>query len=287
MILSSIWKKTSAAKRPVFSVCHCICLSGSCRQQHFRCGLRRPLCVYFGSGIGGITTFELEHSKFLSSGRGAYPTVYPMMIPNIAAGNIAIRRRKRSLRLRRNGLRNQQHRHRRSPACHPPRLCDAVFAGGSDAAITPMGVAGFINIRHSPLPTIPTHPPCPLTGAVPVLSWGRCRGACAGRVRTARRRGAKIYAELPDTAPHATPTTSRRPIRAVRTVPGQSATRSGKPAETAAFTSTPTALARPPTTSRRQNSIKPRWARARPKRCQFNQIHDGSHAGRRTGPWRQ
>ena len=48
--------------------------------------------VYFGSGIGGIETFENNFEKLLTKGpRFVSPYFIPMMIPNMAAGTIAIR----------------------------------------------------------------------------------------------------------------------------------------------------------------------------------------------------
>ena len=48
--------------------------------------------VIFGTGIGGISTFESEHAKLLEKGpRRVSPLFVPMMIGNMAAGMIAIR----------------------------------------------------------------------------------------------------------------------------------------------------------------------------------------------------
>ena len=48
--------------------------------------------VYFGSGIGGIGTFENVYEKMINRGpRSVSPYFIPMMIPNMAAGTIAIR----------------------------------------------------------------------------------------------------------------------------------------------------------------------------------------------------
>lgn len=48
--------------------------------------------VYFGAGIGGIRTFETEHTKLMEKGpRRVSPLFVPMMIANMAAGTIAIR----------------------------------------------------------------------------------------------------------------------------------------------------------------------------------------------------
>jgi 3-oxoacyl-[acyl-carrier-protein] synthase II len=155
--------------------------------------------VYFGSGIGGITTFELEHSKFLSSGpRRISPLFIPMMIPNIAAGNIAIRFGAKgpcvcvvtacatSSTAIGEALRAIRHGY-----------VDAVIAGGSDAAITPMGVAGFINMTALSTSDDPDASSLPFDRRRAGFVMGEGAGALVlEEYEHARRRGAKIYAEL-------------------------------------------------------------------------------------------
>lgn len=105
--------------------------------------------VLFGTGIGGINTFETEHTKLLEKGpRRVSPLFIPMMISNMAAGMIAIRHDCRgtampivtacasgsnaigeAMRLIRHGY------------------ADAVITGGTEAAVTPSAVAGFINMQ--------------------------------------------------------------------------------------------------------------------------------------------
>ena len=107
------------------------------------------LAVYFGAGIGGIGTFETEHEKLREKGpRRVSPLFIPMMIPNMAAGMIAIRHNCQgpampavtacasgsnaigeALRLIRHGY------------------ADAVITGGAEAAICPSAVAGFVNMQ--------------------------------------------------------------------------------------------------------------------------------------------
>lgn len=105
--------------------------------------------VYFGSGIGGIQTFSNEHEKLRTLGpRRVSPYFIPMMIPNMAAGLIAIRF----------GC--------KGPAMPAVTACasgstaigealrvirhgyaDAMIAGGAEASITECGVAGFSNMQ--------------------------------------------------------------------------------------------------------------------------------------------
>ena len=105
--------------------------------------------VYFGSGIGGITTFGNEHTKLLERGpKRVSPYFVPMMIANMAAGMIAIRFNCQNAALPSvtacasgsnaigEAIRAIRHGY-----------CDVAITGGCEAAITPIGVAGFINMQ--------------------------------------------------------------------------------------------------------------------------------------------
>ena len=105
--------------------------------------------VLFGTGIGGIGTFETEHTKLMEKGpRRVSPLFVPMMIGNMASGLIAIRHDCRgpampavtacasgsnaigeAMRLVRHGY------------------ADAVITGGAEASIVPIAVAGFSNMK--------------------------------------------------------------------------------------------------------------------------------------------
>lgn len=105
--------------------------------------------VIFGTGIGGIGTFEREHTKLMERGPRRVSSLFvPMMIGNMASGMIAIRHDCRgpampavtacasgsnaigeAMRLIRHGY------------------ADAVISGGAEAAIIPSSVAGFINMQ--------------------------------------------------------------------------------------------------------------------------------------------
>ena len=105
--------------------------------------------VYFGTGIGGINTLTNEHTKLMNKGPNRVsPYCIPMMIANMAAGEIAIRYNCQgaampavtacasgsnaigeAMRLIRHGY------------------ADAVICGGSDAAVNALGVAGFVNMH--------------------------------------------------------------------------------------------------------------------------------------------
>ncbi len=107
------------------------------------------LGVYVGSGIGGMQTFTQETEKMLSRGPGRVsPFFVPMMIGNMAAGNIAIRFNAQGPCLPvvtacATGT------HAIGEAFHAIKygLADAIIAGGAEAAVTPLAVAGFANMK--------------------------------------------------------------------------------------------------------------------------------------------
>ena len=107
------------------------------------------VAVYFGSGIGGIRTFTEEHNKLLARGpKRVSPYFIPMLIANMAAGMIAIRFNCRGAAMPSvtacasgtNAIGEAMRAIRHGYA-------DAVITGGSEAAITECGVAGFINMQ--------------------------------------------------------------------------------------------------------------------------------------------
>jgi 3-oxoacyl-[acyl-carrier-protein] synthase II len=156
--------------------------------------------VIIGSGIGGLNEFEEQFTSHTQQGPDRIsPFVIPKMIANSAAGNVSIH------------FNLMGHNTVISTACasaahalgdalHSIRggFADAIVAGGSEAAITPMGLGGFIAAR-----AVSHRNSDPSTASRPfdkdrdgfVLSEG------AGIVvleeyEHARKRGANIYAEI-------------------------------------------------------------------------------------------
>ena len=101
--------------------------------------------VVFGSGIGGMDTFEKQHREFIEGGaRKISPFFVPMMISDIAAGQISIHY----------GLKGPNYATTSACATSTNAIADAFFlvqrgsadvilCGGSEAAITPMAIGGF------------------------------------------------------------------------------------------------------------------------------------------------
>jgi 3-oxoacyl-[acyl-carrier-protein] synthase II len=105
--------------------------------------------VIFGSGIGGINTFEEQHRIMLERGpRRVSPFFVPMFIPDIAAGLISIRF----------GAKGPNYATVSACASSAHAIGDAfrvvargdadvMLAGGAEATITPMTVAGFAAMK--------------------------------------------------------------------------------------------------------------------------------------------
>jgi len=156
--------------------------------------------VFIASGIGGFTTIEREHKALLEGGpRKISPFFIPSAIINLAAGQV-------SIRFGAKGPNSatctacSASAHAIGDAYEIIRRCDAdaMIAGGSEAAITPMGVGGFGALR-----ALSTRNDEPERASRPFDKDrdGFIIGEGAGvlvleELEHARRRGAPIYAEI-------------------------------------------------------------------------------------------
>jgi 3-oxoacyl-[acyl-carrier-protein] synthase II len=105
--------------------------------------------VVLGSGIGGLETLEEQHNVLLNRGPNRIsPFFIPMMIPNMGAGQIAI-----TYGLRGNNITmvsacaSSNHALGESFRLLQRKEMDVVISGGSEAPITPLGIAGFIAMK--------------------------------------------------------------------------------------------------------------------------------------------
>jgi 3-oxoacyl-[acyl-carrier-protein] synthase II len=156
--------------------------------------------VYIASGIGGFQTIEREHEELLKGGpRRISPFFIPASIINLAAGQVSIRFNARGPNLA-TCTACTASAHAIGEAFEIIRRGDAdiMIAGGSEAAITPMGVGGFAAMR-----ALSTRNDEPLKASRPFDKDrdGFVMGEGAGIIiledlDTARQRGASIYAEL-------------------------------------------------------------------------------------------
>lgn len=107
------------------------------------------LGVYVGSGIGGFTTQVRETEKILAEGaKWVSPLFIPTMISNIAAGNIAIRNNAYGPCLPVvTACATSTHAIGEAFRAIKHGYADAVIAGGAEATIIPLAVAGFANAK--------------------------------------------------------------------------------------------------------------------------------------------
>ncbi|HUJ13212.1 MAG TPA: beta-ketoacyl-ACP synthase II [Thermoanaerobaculia bacterium] len=156
--------------------------------------------VIIGSGIGGLPLIEEMHRKLLERGPSRIsPFFIPGLIVNLASGHISIRF------------------NCRGPSSAPATACatgahaigdackiiqrdeaDLMFAGGSEAVITPLAVGGFSAMRAlSTRNDDPEHASRPFDAARDGFVMGEGAGVVLLEERErAIARGAKIYAEL-------------------------------------------------------------------------------------------
>ena len=107
------------------------------------------LGVYIGSGIGGMHTFSTESEKLLTRGpERVSPFFIPMMIGNMAAGNVAIRFHAQGPCLPVvTACATSSHAIGEAYRAIRHGYADAILAGGSEAAIEPLAVAGFTSCK--------------------------------------------------------------------------------------------------------------------------------------------
>jgi 3-oxoacyl-[acyl-carrier-protein] synthase II len=156
--------------------------------------------VVYGSGIGGMGTYDTQFRSFLEGGpRRISPFFIPMLIPDIASGNISIK----------HGFKGPNFAtvsacatasHAIGSALRLVQYGDAdvIVCGGSEAPITPMGLGGFNSMK-----AMSTRNDEPEKASRPFDARrdGFVMGEGAGTLvieeyEHAKRRGAKIYAEL-------------------------------------------------------------------------------------------
>ena len=105
--------------------------------------------VIIGVGVGGLQTWEDQHNRFIAGGPSRVsPLLIPMMIPNMAAGHVSIRTGARGPNTATvSACTSSAHALGVAYDFIATDQADAMIAGGSEAPITHLGVAGFANMR--------------------------------------------------------------------------------------------------------------------------------------------
>ena len=153
----------------------------------------------FGSGIGGIITLTDEHSKLMNGGpRKVSPLFVPMMISNIAAGNIAIKyKAKGSCICIVTACGTGGNAIGEAFRAIKHGYADAVITGGSEAAVMPLSIAGFTNMTALSTSADPDNASLPFDRRRAGFIMGEGAGALIlEEYERAKARGAKIYAEI-------------------------------------------------------------------------------------------
>lgn len=152
-----------------------------------------------GSGIGSLQAMEREHKKLLDRGPSRLnPLLVPMMITNMAAGNVSIQL----------GLKGKSINV--VTACTTGNNCigeamrtiqygdaDIMLAGGTESCITPIGVGGFSALTALSFSKDPARSSIPFDKDRDGFVIGEGAGILVlEELEHAKKRGAKIYAEL-------------------------------------------------------------------------------------------
>ena len=157
------------------------------------------LGTYIGSGIGGLQTFVTETEKLLNEGvHRISPLFIPMMIANIASGNVAIKFNAQGVCLPVvTACATGTHSAGEAYRAIKYGYADAIITGGAEASVHPLAIGGFANSKALTRTDDPTKASIPFN----INRSGFVMGEGAGvlifeSLENAQKRGAKIYAEV-------------------------------------------------------------------------------------------
>lgn len=155
--------------------------------------------VIIGSGVGGLGVMEAEHAKLMEKGPSRVSLLMvPMMICNMAAGNVAITL----------GLKGKctnvvtacaTGSHSIGDAFRAIQYGDAdvMLAGGAESSITPLGVAGFTSLQALTTSQDANHASIPFDKERGGFVMGEGAGVVVlEELEHAKKRGANILAEI-------------------------------------------------------------------------------------------
>lgn len=152
-----------------------------------------------GAGVGSLDAMEREYKKLLEKGPSRVnPLLVPLMITNMAAGNVAIQL----------GLKGKSINVVTACATGTNSIgeayrsiqhgeADVMFAGGTESSITPIGVSGFSALTALSTSTEPLKASLPFDKNRNGFVMGEGAGIVVlEELEHAKKRGAKIYAEV-------------------------------------------------------------------------------------------
>lgn len=152
-----------------------------------------------GNGVGSLQAMEREHKKLLEKGPGRVnPMLVPMMISNMAAGNVSIQF----------GLKGKSLNVVTACASGTNTIgeafrtiqygdADVMVAGGTEGSVSPIGIAGFTALTALSTEMDPAKCSLPFDKNRSGFVMGEGAGIVVlEELEHAKRRGAKIYAEV-------------------------------------------------------------------------------------------
>jgi 3-oxoacyl-[acyl-carrier-protein] synthase II len=161
---------------------------------------RDEIGCFIGSGIGGLSTTEEQHKVLLSKGPGRVsPFMIPMLILNMASGMFSMYQKLRGPNVATCSA-CATSTHAIGEAWRTIKMGDAqaIFAGGSEAAIVPLGMSGFAAMRAlSTRNAEPKRASRPFDAQRDGFVMGEGGGVVLlEELEHAKKRGAKIYCEI-------------------------------------------------------------------------------------------
>ena len=161
---------------------------------------RDEIGVFIGSGIGGLSTTEEQHKVLLGKGPGRVsPFMIPMLILNMASGMFSMYNKLRGPNVATcSACATSTHAIGEAWRTIKMGAADVMFAGGAEATVVPLGIAGFCAMK-----AMSTRNDEPKKASRPfdVARDGFVMGEGAGvlvleELEHAKARGAKIYCEV-------------------------------------------------------------------------------------------
>ena len=157
------------------------------------------LGVYIGSGIGGMETFVNQTKVLLEEGVSRIsPFFVPMMISNIASGNVAISHNAQGVCLPVvTACATGTHAAGEAFRAIKHGYADAIITGGAEASVHPLSIAGFANSKALSRSEDPLQASLPFSADRHGFVIAEGAGMMVFEsLENALKRGAKIYAEV-------------------------------------------------------------------------------------------
>ncbi len=155
--------------------------------------------VYVSTGIGGLNTIEVGNEAYITKGPSRVPALFiPMGIVNMAAGNVSIDigAKGESMSIV-TACASSTHAIGTAYRAIKDGYEDVILAGGSECAITPTGVAGFMNMKALSQATDKNRASIPFDKERDGFVMGEGAGVIVlEELEHAKKRGATIYAEV-------------------------------------------------------------------------------------------